>query len=107
LVRPDDDRISVDRMDFAPRQVMAMLAVARGRGRESGGRTFYGWAILTADRAAANGRTVEATPFESNPYHADICLNLTDSPDRRELQKQHSVELAAYARWEMASGPVT
>ena len=79
-----------------------MLAAARGQEREPDGKTFYGWAVLTADKAASNGRTVEATPAESNPYHADLCLNLPDNPDRRELQKQHSVELAAHAKWEEA-----
>ena len=93
-------------MDFATRQDMAILAVARGQGREPDGKTFYGWAILTADKAASNGRTAEATPVESNPYHADLCLNLPDHSDRRELQKQHSVELAAHAKWEEAPEPV-
>ena len=102
LVRPDDDRISVDRMDFATRKDMATLAVARGQARDPAGKAFYGWAILTAGDAASNGRTTEATPVVSNPYHADICLNLASGSDRRELQKQHSVDLAARARWEPA-----
>ena len=89
-------------MDFATRQEMAMLAVARAQTRDPAGKTFYGWAILTADSATSNGRTVEATPVESNPYHADIRLNLPDNSDRRESQKQHSVELAARAKWEKA-----
>ena len=93
-------------MDFATRQEMAMLAAARGQERGPDGKTFYGWAILTADKAASNGRFVEASPVESNPYHADICLNVPDNPDRRELQKQHSVELAAHAKWEEAPEPV-
>ena len=89
-------------MDFATRQEMAMLAVARGQTRDPAGKTFYGWAILSADDAASNGKTVEATPIESNPYHADIRLNLPDNSHRRELQKQHSVDLAARAKWEKA-----
>ena len=74
-------------MDFATRQEMAMLAVARGQARDPAGKTFYGWAILAVGDAASNGRTVEATPAGSNPYHADICLNLPDNSDRRESQK--------------------
>ena len=89
-------------MDFATRREMAMLAVARAQAREPAGMTFYGWAILTAGDAASSGRTVESTPVESNPCHADICLNLPDNSDRRESQKQHSVELAARAKWEEA-----
>ncbi len=98
-MRREDDRISVDRMDHATRAEMVELAVARGLERD---REFYGWAILTVADAETNGRTVEATPLESNPYHADICLNLPDDGDRREWQKQHSVELAARAVWEEA-----
>ncbi len=105
-MRPADNRISVDRMDFATRLEMATLTTARGQERDPAGKTFYGWAILTANNAASNGRIVEATPVESNPYHADICLNLSDRPDRRELQKQHSVDLAAHATWEEAPDPV-
>ena len=97
LVRREDDRISVDRMDHAKRAEMVELAAARGLER---GKEFYGWAILTVAHAATNGRTVEATPLLSNPYHADICLNLPDDGDRREWQKQHSVDLAAHAVWE-------
>ena len=100
LVRREDDRISVDRMDHAERAGMMELAAVRGRER---GSEFRGWAILTVAHAASNGRTVEAAPLESNPYHADICLNLPDDGERRELQKQHSVDLAARAVWEEAA----
>ena len=100
LVRREDDRISVDRMDHATRDEMASLARARGRGQGPAGKKFHGWAIITVGDAASNGRTVEATPVESNPYHADICLNLPEDFDRRERQKQHSVDLAAHAAWE-------
>ena len=99
-MRQEDDRISVDRMDHAERIEMMELAAARGQER---GREFHGWAILTVAHAASNGRSVEATPIESNPYHADICLNLPDGVERRELQKQHSVDLAARAVWEEAT----
>ena len=100
LVRREDDRISVDRMDHAERAEMMELAAVRGRER---GSEFRGWAILTVAHAASNGRTVEAAPLESNPCHADICLNLPDDGERRELQKQHSVDPAARAVWEEAA----
>ena len=101
-MRLRDDEISVDRMDHAQRDEMAKIAIARGRDRADGGKDFQGWAILTVDDAAANGRTVQASGTELNSFHADICLNLPDDEKRRDLQKEHSVALAARASWEDA-----
>ncbi len=100
LVRLDDDRISVDRMDHAERREMANLATIRGQGRGNGSKDLRGWALLSVNHAAANGRTVVASPLPDNPYHADICLNLPESGERRERQKEYSVDLAARAYWE-------
>ena len=92
----------MDRLDLAPEKELADLAALRGKERNPP-RPFQGWAVLTVSDAAANGRTVEATPTETNPYHADIHLNLPpDALDRRRLQKLHAVELAAHARWRNA-----
>ena len=99
-MRLKDDKISVDRMDHAEREHMARIATARAKERTDDGKTFYGWAMLTVGDAANDGRTVEASPIESNPFHADICLNLPDEGNRRDLQKRHSVDLAARAFWE-------
>ena len=99
-VRVDDDRISVDRMDHAQHSELARIAAVRGRERDGDGRDFQGWAILTASDAAANGRSVEASPLPENPYHVDSCLNLSDSGERREAQKEHALDLAARASWE-------
>jgi len=87
-------------MDHADREHMAKIAVTRGQGRSDGGKDFHGWAMLTVSDAEANGRTVEASPIESNPFHADICLNLPGEGNRRDIQKRHSVDLAARASWE-------
>lgn len=100
LVRPDDNRISVDRMDHAERSEMARLATVRGRGRGNGGKDLQGWAVLSVRDAATNGRTVTPSPLPDNPFHADIYLNLPDDGERRDMQKQHSVDLAARASWE-------
>ena len=89
-------------MDHAQRDEMARIAIPRGRGRPDGGKDFQGWAILAVADAAANGRTVQASGNEINPFHADICLNLPDEENRRDLQKEHSVDLAARASWEDA-----
>ena len=90
--------ISVDRLSVAPRAEALDHArnVAAHRAR-----TFYGWAVVTATRAASSGRRVLATPQEDNPFHADI--KLPDSAqDERDDQIQHAQELADAARWRPA-----
>ena len=87
-------------MDHVERKDMATIAIERGRSREEGGKVFQGWAILTVNDAEAEGRSVQETPIDSNPFHADIWLNLPDDGDRRDMQKKHSVDLAARASWE-------
>ena len=68
---------------------------ARSRGRSE----LRGWATLTVDSAAQNGRTVEPTPRLENCYHASIHLNLDDRDDVTDLQDQHALELAVKAIW--------
>ena len=92
------DSISVDRMDHATRRALAALSIQTGRNRTSP-RDFHGWAVLTVDAAASNGRTVRATPNEFNIYHADIFLNLQEDDERRDGQIQHANELATLAKW--------
>lgn len=92
------DSISVDRMDHAVRTVLAALSTQMGQNRTPP-RDFRGWAVLTVEAAASNGRTVRATPNESNRYHADIFLHLRDDDERRDGQRQHATELAARATW--------
>lgn len=84
-------------MDHAKRNDMATIATERGKGREEGGKVFQGWAILTVNDAEAAGRSVQESPIELNPFHADSWLNLPDETDRRDMQKKHSVDLAARA----------
>jgi hypothetical protein len=86
-------------MDYARREEMAMIAITRGHDRGDGGKDFQGWAMLTVNDAASDGRTVQASPIESNRFHADIVLNLPEDGDRRDMQKRHSVDLAARASW--------
>lgn len=92
------DSISVDRMDHAPRTVLAALSTQIGQNRIQP-REFRGWAVLTVEAAESNGRAVRATPNESNRYHADIFLHLRDDDERRDGQRQHATELAARATW--------
>ena len=59
---------------------------------------FYGWAVVSSEDALENGRLVNASPLESNPFHADIIL-----PDlareMRDEQVRHAQELADASRW--------
>ncbi len=92
LERPRTRNISVDRLDKT--SIHAALknadSVAIGRGR-----TFYGWAVIQARKAARNGRIVQASPIEENPHHADITL----PSDNRDEQISHARELANAAHW--------
>lgn len=92
------DSVSVDRIDHAQPAVMAAISEKIGQNRRPP-KDFYGWATIEARDAAANGRSVQATPNEDNIYHADIFLNLPHDGERRDAQKQHANELAARAGW--------
>ena len=100
LEREQAESISVDRMDHAAAEQLAEWSREQGRGRKPP-RQFHGWAVVKVRDAAANGRTVEATPTPRNRFHADIRLNVTGE-ERRRQQKAHAVELAHKSRWEEA-----
>ncbi len=89
--------ISVDRLTLAPSDEATAIADTVASARN---RTFYGWAVVTAEKAGGNGRWVKATPKpdQGNPYHADIILPGLAAQDREE-HKRHAQELADIARW--------
>ena len=97
LESPGNKEISVDRLTYTSTSAAVVIAdqIATTRGRN-----FYGWAVVVANRASANGRSVQSSPLPdgTNPYHADIVL-----PDlavaNRERQKSHARELADYSHW--------
>ena len=62
------------------------------------GASFYGWAVVTADAASADGRQVLATPLSNNPYHADIVLPELAAHNLR-TQREHAQKLADASRW--------
>lgn len=84
--------ISVDRLSLAPSRPVTEIACEVATGR---GRTFYGWAGVTAGGAMANGRSVRASPLPdgANPWHADIVLP-ESVVEQRDEQKRHAQELA-------------
>lgn len=88
--------ISVDRLSMAPIATALDHAREVAMGRE---RSFYGWAVVAAVRAASSGRRVVATPQPDNPYHADIALPDSAQEDREE-QIRHARELADASRWQ-------
>ena len=110
------DRISVDRLDHASREVMAEIAIGRGQERPDGPKTFHGWAVLPVHKVKSKTRHVAASPVDGNPYHADITMDLEEpvpgetvseeqnnvDPEKqsRARQTQHALELALSAEWE-------
>ena len=94
LEKAGNMRISVDRLSLAPTAEAIRIAdeVANQRGR-----TFYGWAVITAEGASGNGRFVEPSPLERNPFHADIVL--PSEAIEREEQKVQAQLLADASTW--------
>ena len=92
----------MDRMDHAPLRAMAELAMARAAARVPP-KGLEGWAMLSVQHAASDGRTVEATPQPDNACHADILLNIADRMsdiERRRQQKLHAKQVALHAAWQ-------
>lgn len=96
LEKRGEKNISVDRIDTASSiDILVDISDKIAKNRQ---RTFYGWAVITAENASNNEREVLASPLQHNPYHADIIL-----PDaaviKREKQKTHAQQLADKATW--------
>lgn len=101
--------ISVDRLSYANREVMAEIGRRRGLEREPR-KHFFGWAVLTAGRAREVGGRVEATPRAGNRYHADIRFredSALDEARRRSQAKSRAKELADRSTWWEAPPTVT
>lgn len=98
LERAGITNISVDRLSIATRMEALRTAqeTASRRGRD---RSFYGWAVVIAGRAAQSNRRVQASPQPKNPLHADIVLP-DSAREERDEQVQHARELANVAHWE-------
>ena len=99
LEKEGNNLLSVDRFGFCSEAKLTDIQDKNAELRsktELKQRSFYGWAKITAIIARKNRRTVQSTPLESNPYHADI--NLPEGIDRDD-QKEHAKELASNAEW--------
>ena len=96
LPRQSVVEISVDRLSIATPEESTAVADGRDAVR---GRTFYGWAVITAEAAGENGRKVVASPIpDINPYHADIVLPASAAEDRNE-QVRHAQQLRDASNW--------
>lgn len=98
LVEEGNIKISVDKLTSAEDNEIRTIAEERAAARE---KTFFGWAVVTAQDAENNDRRVTATPQLTNPYHADIILPSAAAWEREE-QKRHAQELADVSRWREA-----
>ena len=96
FIRKSMPLLSVDRLRDDWLADATDVAVRYDEGRE---RTFYGWATVSRNDAMENGREVEPSPQEGNPYHADIVLPPSVVFDKNEYER-HAIELAAQARWQ-------
>ncbi len=85
--------LSVDRYDGLDLREGVRKGDRDAVGRSASG--FYGWLVVPASAAEANGRRVVPSPTEENPYHADIVLAFTD----RFGPKDHALALATASRW--------
>ena len=98
MERPGVITLSVDRLTHSPLDFSVAKADEAAAERPS--NTFYGWGVILAEKAVANGDRVQASPTPDgvNPYHADIIF-----PEfaiaNREAQKNHAQTLAAVSQW--------
>ena len=91
--------LSVDRFSFCSKKILTQIQDKNAELRsqtEGIQRSFYGWAKIKAIIARRNRRTVQSTPTEDNPYHADI--NLPKNLERDE-KISHAKELASDSTW--------
>ena len=96
-------KISVDRLTIAPLDEADDIAAARSVGRDG---DFHGWAVVAAEAAKGDTRTVVASPIlNENPYHADIVLPPDAAADREE-QAWHAQQLADSSYWQERPQPI-
>lgn len=96
MPKKGDVRLSVDRLAIAP--LGKISEIAADTILRTSGNQFRGWAVVSADTAAASERSVAASPIPGNPYHADIILP-ADTANNRIAQKNHAADMARLASW--------
>lgn len=98
LEKPSVRRLSVERLDNAPQAEIDRIAKAVAVNRHT---SLKRWAKVKAEHAREDGRDVEYTPVEGNPYHADIVLPELSGDEKadRRMQAFHAKKLADNAIW--------
>ena len=95
VFRPPDNasEISVNRMGFASGAEMADIGIRNAAA--DGGRSFWGWYMLSPGDIGAARCSVEPSPTCDNPYHADIVMPVApDAEDRRDALTDYAKDLA-------------
>ena len=99
----DNKGLSVDRMDFADEASMARIgkrnATKRPLRADGQTPTFRGWAILPVAKAKQNGRTIEYSPENDNPYHSDIILPASDDGNSPKTHAQNLADASSLKRY--------
>ena len=85
-------KLSVDRIEL-PSSKSVLIEICNKAAKERKASGFYGWAVITAEKASMDEREVVSSQLEENPYHADIVLPDSAIKDRDE-QKEHAKKLA-------------
>lgn len=98
--RSEADSLSVDRLDHAPNEELTEIGDHNAELRGPN-RNFYGWAVVTVQRASNMGRWIEPRPMLENPYHSEIFLNLAHDEDRLDQAREHAHDLALYASFRL------
>ena len=100
-LRDGEEGLSVDRLTLAPEEAAITIAKKRAAAMKPlGERSFYGWAVMSAERAQRSGRKVQASPLDdgSNDYHADIiCPDSYVNDEGNEVD--HREDLSSLACW--------
>ena len=84
---------SVDRLDFASDAELIEIGDKNAKARN---RNFYGWAVIGAEAAKKESRTLAYDPTEDNPYHSHIHL-----PDHAD-EEAHALALSSASKFKPA-----
>ena len=98
MERVGERAISVNRLDHAGEDEVARVSELAGQNRN---RPLRRWAKVRLGDARQCGRTVDPSPNEGNPYHADIVLPAFNGnqSEHRQIQRRHAQSLAVKAKW--------
>ena len=89
--------LSVDRMDHATREELAGLAEKNTTRHNP---LLWGWYTLSAAEVGEAKCSVKSSPWEGNPYHADILIPVNlGAADSRDDLMEYARDLAYCAEF--------